>query len=127
MQFLPVMRFCVKTINQHINWAVAIGICNKNCAHKDLYAALRLEYSTVPTALLQAVRDTAMEAVKASHSLQVPIAQGGGSTKLKRSPRKKSTALRYDARSITITLEVINSHRVALVSAYVAGIAIAPT
>lgn len=49
-------------ISQYIDWAIAIQICNKNCTHKDLYAGLRLEYSTVPTALLQAVRDTAMQA-----------------------------------------------------------------
>ena len=58
-------------------------------AHKDLYAVLRAEYPTVPSALLQTVRDTAMEAVKA--------------TQFKRLPRKKPTsALRYDARTITL-------------------------
>jgi IS605 OrfB family transposase len=83
------MRLCAEIFNQHVGWALANNTYNKNKAHKDLYAALRLDYPTVPSALLQAVRDTAMEAVKA--------------TKFKLLPRKKPTsALRYDARTITL-------------------------
>ena len=83
------MELCADIFNRHVDWALANDTYNKNKAHKDLYAALRLEYPTVPSALLQAVRDTALEAVKA--------------TKFKRLPRKKPTgALRYDARTITL-------------------------
>lgn len=97
------MRFCVKIFNQHIDWAVAIQTCNKNRADKVLYAALKLEYSTVPSTLLKAVRETAMTPVKARHSLQVgKTAQPGRSTKLKRRARKKPTAIRYYARTITL-------------------------
>lgn len=88
-RFLPLMGFCAEIFNRHVDWALENGTYNKNRAHKDLYAALRLEYPQVPSALLQAVRDTAMESVKA--------------TSFKRVPRKKSTsALRYDARTITL-------------------------
>ena len=83
------MGLCAEIFNQHVDWAVGNKTYNKSRAHKDLYAALRLEYPTVPSALLQSVRDTAMEAVKA--------------TQFKRVPRKKPTsALRYDARTITL-------------------------
>ena len=83
------MRLCAEIFNAHVDWAVGNKTYNKSRAHKDLYAALRLEYPTVPSALLQSVRDTAMEAVKA--------------TQFKRVPRKKPTsALRYDARTITL-------------------------
>ncbi len=88
-RFLPLMGFCAEIFNRHVDWALENGTYNKNRAHKDLYAALRLEYPQVPSALLQAVRDTAMESVKA--------------TSFKRVPRNKSTsALRYDARTITL-------------------------
>ena len=87
-RFLPLMGFCAEIFNRHVDWSLANKTYNKSRAHKDLYAALRAEYPTVPSALLQTVRDTAMEAVKA--------------TQFKRLPRKKPTsALRYDARTIT--------------------------
>ena len=83
------MGLCAGIFNQHVDWAVENKTYNKSRAHKDLYATLRGEYPTVPSALLQTVRDTAMEAVKA--------------TQFKRVPRKKPTsALRYDARTITL-------------------------
>lgn len=88
-RFLPLMGFCAEIFNQHVDWSLANQTYNKSRAHKDLYAALRMEYPQVPSALLQTVRDTAMEAVKA--------------TQFKRLPRKKPTsALRYDARTITL-------------------------
>ncbi len=88
-RFLPLMEFCAEIFNQHVDWSLENKTYNKSRAHKDLYAALRLEYPTVPSALLQTVRDTAMEAVKAAQ--------------FKRLPRKKPTsALRYDDRTITL-------------------------
>lgn len=88
-RFLPLMGLCAGIFNRHVDWALENKTYNKSRAHKDLYAVLRLEYPTVPSALLQAVRDTAMEAIKA--------------TQFKRVPRKKPTsALRYDARTITL-------------------------
>ena len=83
------MGLCAEIFNQHVDWSRANSTYNKSRAHKDLYATLRSQYPTVPSALLQTVRDTAMEAVKAS--------------KFKAVPRKKPTsALRYDARTITL-------------------------
>lgn len=88
-RFLPLMGFCAEIFNQHVDWASANRTYNKSRAHKDLYAQLRHTYPTVPSALLQTVRDTALEAVKA--------------TKFKRNLRKKPTsALRYDDRTITL-------------------------
>lgn len=83
------MGLCAEIFNRHVDWASQNGTYNKNRAHKDLYSALRLEYPQVPSALVQAVRDTALESIKA--------------TSFKRLPRKKPTsALRYDARTITL-------------------------
>lgn len=88
-RFLPLMAECAEIFNAHIDWALANSTYNKNRAHRDLYADLRLQHPRVPSALLQTVRDNAMEAVKA--------------TKFKRKPRKKPTSgLRYDKRTMTL-------------------------
>lgn len=88
-KFLPLMGFCADIFNQHVDWALKERTWNKNKAHKDLYADLRLQYPNVPSALLQTIRDNAMEAVKA--------------TKFKRNPKKKPTSgLRYDKRTMTL-------------------------
>jgi IS605 OrfB family transposase len=72
-----------------IDWAIANSTYNKNKAHKELYHPLRRQYPSVPSALLQTVRDNALEAIKA--------------TKFKRVPKKKSTSgLRYDKRTMTL-------------------------
>lgn len=88
-RFLPLMGFCADIFNQHVDWALKEQTWNKNKAHKALYADLRLQYPDVPSALLQTIRDNAMEAVKA--------------TKFNRTPRKKPTSgLRYDKRTMTL-------------------------
>ena len=88
-RFLNLMNQCASIFNAHIDWAIENKTFNKNKAHKDLYAMLRLQYPSVPSALLQTVRDNAMEAIKA--------------TKFKRIPRKKPTSgLRYDKRTMTL-------------------------
>lgn len=88
-RFLPLMGKCAEIFNAHVDWALENGTYNKNKAHQDLYADLRLKYPGVPSALLQTVRDSAMEAVKA--------------TKFKPTPRKKPTSgLRYDKRTMTL-------------------------
>jgi len=88
-RFLPLMIQCAEIFNAHVDWALANSTYNKNKAHKQLYHPLRLQYPSVPSALLQTVRDNALEAIKA--------------TKFKRIPRKKPTsALRYDKRTMTL-------------------------
>jgi IS605 OrfB family transposase len=88
-RFLPLMNQCAEIFNAHIDWALAKRTYNKNKAHKELYEQLRLQYPCVPSALLQTVRDNALEAVKA--------------TKFKRTPKKKPISrLRYDKRTMTL-------------------------
>jgi putative transposase len=88
-RFLPLMGFCAEIFNQHVDWALEKQTYNKNKAHKDLYHLLRVQYPSVPSALLQTIRDNAMEAIKA--------------TKFKRHPLKKPTSgLRYDKRTMTL-------------------------
>ena len=88
-RFLPLMGSCADIFNQHVDWALKERTWNKNKAHKALYADLRAQYPNVPSALVQTIRDNAMEAVKA--------------TKFKRHPKKKPTSgLRYDKRTMTL-------------------------
>lgn len=88
-RFLPLMSQCAEIFNAHIDWAIANKAYNKNKAHKELYHSLREQYSCVPSALVQTIRDNALEAIKA--------------TKFKSIPKKKPTSgLRYDKRTMTL-------------------------
>ncbi len=88
-RFLPLMGFCAEIFNQHVDWALKNKTYNKNKAHRDLYAELRLQYPDVPSALLETLRDNALEVIKA--------------TKFKGTPKKKATSgLRYDKRTMTL-------------------------
>jgi IS605 OrfB family transposase len=88
-RFLPLMARCAEIFNIHVDWALANGTYNKSKAHDALYFELRARHPDVPSALVQAVRDTAMEAVKA--------------TGFKKVCRKKPTSgLRYDKRTMTL-------------------------
>ncbi|MGA9382632.1 MAG: transposase, partial [Phormidium sp.] len=102
-RFLPLMSQCAEIFNAHTDWSLANRTYNKNKAHKDLYRSLREQFPYVPSALVQTVRDNALEAIKA--------------TKFKRTPRKKPTSgLRYDKRTMTLrgkqlTLSCIGKRR----------------
>ena len=88
-RFLPLMKQCAEIFNAHVDWALENHTYNKRKAHAALYAQLRQLYPEIPSALVQSVRDTALEAVKA--------------TKFERRPRKKPTSsLRYDKRTMTL-------------------------
>jgi putative transposase len=88
-RFLPLMNQCAEIFNAHVDWAMANKTYNKNKAHKELYHLLRVQFPSVPSALLQTVRDNALEAIKA--------------TKFKSIPKKKPTSgLRYDKRTMTL-------------------------
>lgn len=88
-RFLPLMKQCAEIFNAHVDWALANHTYNKSKAHNALYVPLRQLYPELPSAFIQAVRDTAMEAVKA--------------TKFKGCPRKRPTSgLRYDKRTMTL-------------------------
>jgi IS605 OrfB family transposase len=88
-RFLPLMKQCAGIFNTHVDWALANHTYNKSKAHDALYAPLRQLYPDIPSAFVQAVRDTAMEAVKA--------------TKFERCPHKRPTSsLRYDKRTMTL-------------------------
>lgn len=63
-EYLPLLKEASAIFNQHVEWAFTEGTYNKNKAHHALYRTIREEYPEFPSALIQCVRDTAMEAIK---------------------------------------------------------------
>jgi len=100
-RFLPLLAECAEVFNRHVAWALAARTYSKAKAHQALYAEQRSAHPAVPSALIQTVRDTALEAIKA--------------TAFEKRPRKEPTSgLRYDRRTFTlrgaqITLSCIGS------------------
>lgn len=93
--FLPLLEYSSEIFNAHVDWALENKTYNKSKAHAALYAKTKEKHPQVPTAFIQAVRDTAMEAVKA--------------TAFKRRPRKKKySGLRFDKRTMTLRGEQLS-------------------
>lgn len=87
--YLRLMALSAEIFNTHVDWCLKNKSKNKIKAHQALYRPLREKYPEVPTALLQANRDNAIEAVKA--------------TKFKRTPRKSPfSGIRYDKRTVAL-------------------------
>jgi putative transposase len=83
------MKLASSIFNDHVEWALKERCYSKAKAHKSIYKQLRERYPSFNSALLQSVRDTALESVKA--------------TKLKFHPRKsEKSAIRYDARTLSL-------------------------
>jgi transposase len=74
--------------NYYTTWAKKVQSWNKKKCHKQTYSALREEYPKFPSALLQTVRDNALESCK--------------QCKLKTTPRKKTNSITYDARTMRL-------------------------
>jgi len=88
-RFLTLLEQCAEIFDTHVDWALENRTYNKNKAHHALYQQLREAYPDLPSAFLQAVRDTAMEAIKA--------------TKFKKRPHRKPTSgLRFDKRTMSL-------------------------
>jgi IS605 OrfB family transposase len=87
--FLDYLKTCSDIFTRHVEWAFSNKSTNKVQAHKDLYQVIRSEYPNIPSNILQATRDQALEAVRR--------------LKFKIKPKKKPhSAVRYDARTITL-------------------------
>ncbi len=86
---LMLMKTCSQVFNAHIDWAFENHCYSKNRAHSDLYNKIRNEYPNLPSGLLQSIRDTALESVKAN--------------KFKFKPCKENTSgVRFDKRCASI-------------------------
>jgi putative transposase len=87
--FLDYLKTCSEIFNRHVDWCFEHKNWNKVKAHHALYYSLRQEFPTIPSCIIQAVRDTALEAVKA--------------TKFKFKPTKKPYShVRYNKNTLTL-------------------------
>lgn len=87
--FLDYMKTCSEIFSRHVEWAFAQKSTNKVDAHRALYQILRTEFPLIPSNILQATRDQALETVR--------------HLKFKIKPKKKPhSAIRYDARTIAL-------------------------
>ena len=87
--FLRFLETCNAIYNRYVEWSFDQKTYNKNKAHQELYEKFRIEYPTIPSGLLQTIRDNALESVKA--------------LKFKFKPIKKSYShVRYDARTVSL-------------------------
>ena len=86
---LSLMEDCNKLFNDYVDWSFVNKTYNKNRCHQETYKLFREQYPSIPSALVQSVRDTALEAVK--------------SQKFKYRPFKnKHSAIRYDKRTLAL-------------------------
>ena len=87
--FLGYLERCSEIFNRHVEWCMANESHNKVKAHHALYYPLRSEFPDMPSAIIETIRDTACEAVKA--------------TKFKFKPTKSPhSAVRYNSRTISL-------------------------
>ena len=87
--FLDYLKTCSLIFERHVDWAFENKSTNKVDAHKALYNRLRAEFPNIPSNILQATRDQALESVRR--------------LKFKVKPKKKPySAVRYDVRTIAL-------------------------
>mgnify|MGYP001809866401 CR=1 FL=1 len=87
--FLDYLKICSDIFSIHVDWAFANHSTNYKAAHKALYEKIREQYPKIPSSIIQATRNQALEAVKR--------------LKFKIKPKKKPySAVRYDARTISL-------------------------
>lgn len=88
-EFADYLATCAIIFNRYVAWSFDTKSYNKSKAHQELYSVLRKEYPDVPSAIIQSIRDTALESVKA--------------LKFKFRPFKKPAShVRYDKRTISL-------------------------
>jgi putative transposase len=88
-EFLEYLKTCNELFNKYVGWCFDTKSYNKLKAHTELYEKFRQEFPTINSGTLQAIRDNALESVKA--------------LKFKFKPKKKPHShIRYDKRTISL-------------------------
>ncbi len=108
-QFLSFMKNCSEIYNLHINWCFDNNSHNKNKAHTDLYFKIRELYPDIPSALIQTMRDNALESVKSVKTNFFRAKKQGINPKPISKPLKKPySSIRYDKRTITLKKNILS-------------------
>lgn len=85
---LELLELGKEIFDEYSKWAVENKLWSKRKAHAALYFLHRERYPNMPSALIQSIRDNALEACKRD--------------KCKTKPKKRSLSLRYDRRTLTL-------------------------
>lgn len=88
-EFFSFIETCNQIFNIYIDWCFDHNTYNKDRAHKELYFLLRGQFPYIPSALIQSIRDTALESVKALNFKHKPY-------------KKPNGQVRYDKRTISL-------------------------
>ncbi len=101
--FLSFMETCSDIYNLHVEWCFKTNSHNKNKAHEDLYHVIRDLYPNIPSALIQTMRDNALESVKSVKTQFFRAKKLGLNPKPISKPLKKPhSSIRYDKRTIRL-------------------------
>lgn len=93
-EFIQFIEICNQIFNIYVDWCFNNKTYNKKLAHKELYRVLRDQFPDIPAALIQSIRDSALESIKA--------------LKFKFKPKKKSYShVRYDKRTINLRNNIL--------------------
>lgn len=93
---LETMRMSSQAYNSYSSYAVQNKVISKQKLHEGYYQTLREQYSTLPSAYLQALRDQLVESLKSVHS-------NHPKKKWTITPSKKQySGLRLDGRTFTV-------------------------
>ena len=87
------LESCVEIFDAHTKWATENRTYSKQKAHEGLYRSIRESHPEIPSAILQATRDCALEASKRCNK----SAKGKWKT-----PTKNTLSVRYDLRTLTV-------------------------
>lgn len=84
-EYIPLIQECSSLYNKYTDWAYKVKSYNKNKCHKETYSKLKDEHPNIKIALLQSVRDIALESVKrGKFKTKRPIAKKFQSLRLQR-------------------------------------------
>ena len=95
-EFLGIFDTCSSLFNDYTTWAYQVKSYNKNICHKQTYSSFKEKYPDLKIALLQSVRDVALESVKR------------GKFKYKQPKAKKYQSLRLNSYSYSLRGKLIS-------------------
>ena len=92
-RFLPMMEGCADIFNTHTAWSSENRTWNKYRVHDALYRGVRESHPEIPSAILQATRDCALEASKRCNK---------GRKGEWKTPVKRTDSVRYNLRTLSL-------------------------
>jgi len=92
-RFLPMLEACAEIFNEHAAFASESRTWNKYRIHEALYRGVRESHPEIPSAIVQATRDCALEASKRCNK---------GRRGEWKTPVKRTLSVRYNLRTLSV-------------------------